>query len=357
MDRLAEYRRQLCNMLTENSVRNKSKFISLFPGMFLGTPLRDVNKPWPATSVLSRSDMEYYHDKGWLKCSVDDIMKKAHDIWQHLDEEARKDDGPRHSNQRSDTWDSFRHAKHHAYMSKRQAKMVTARHMEANPRTTDMGIVRATKTLTGVYGWLKMNANHFAVPPAAFINVTKEEEKVEFVELFGSPLNTWTKQYCSPFAFEQYLFGSQGRCHEFLDKLMDNPPTSAMVLLANPPFQVDVMEAFVTKLLNTMEALPDNCPVSIIVFMPLWHNEKQSQLGTREYGTAFKPYTDLRDTDDTKEWVLERDNFPYYDYMGDRLVLVGHTTMQLVSKPCMREKSIDIANNVVEAWRQLNQKV
>lgn len=172
----------------------------------------------------------------------------------------------------------------------------------------------------------------------------------EYAELFGSPLNTRSKYYCSPFDDERATFQSIG---SFFNLELSNG-----WYIANPPFNADFMESVSRRIIEQLTKYSSRM-VNVIVILPVWDPETQDEYGLPNYNTPFPAFTLLKDCKYLKaRRVLLRD-YKYYDYYTDSYIDVTATHMLLLST-YMDDNTITnnaIATNILtklaERWKSI----
>jgi hypothetical protein len=115
--------------------------------------------------------------------------------------------------------------------------------------------------LLGRYKACGSTNNHYSAPP----QIVKFSEAR--TELFGSPFNTCTSQYCSPFSDIEGCFGSLGSFFNF--------EMSTGVYFMNPPYDEDIMKEAMLKVVNKMKTA---CEITVIVVIPVWDIESQQKV-------------------------------------------------------------------------------
>ena len=139
------------------------------------------------------------------------------------------------------------------------------------------------------------------------------------VELFGTPLNTCSNSYCSPFPDEIGLFSSQGSFFNF------HMYTASTVYLANPPFDDCICTKMTMKILHDIEYY-DTLNICYIVILPVWDSVQQQLHNLPDYNMSFTAYNLLLNSPYFKlEMYLPKYEYPFYDYKNDRYVYVSHT--------------------------------
>ncbi len=115
-------------------------------------------------------------------------------------------------------------------------------------------------TMTYRYQILGSNNNQLGVLPENLLKL-KEDFGVNF-ELFGSSINFTLDNYCSLYFDVEKYFGSSGNFFNFDIK--------SGVYSFNPPYQNDIIEKGISKLLNVLE--DDKNLYTFIITIPIWDN-------------------------------------------------------------------------------------
>jgi hypothetical protein len=193
--------------------------------------------------------------------------------------------------------------------------------------------LRVTLMLARYYACGSIN-NHCSVPKEviSFCGIT--------TELFGSPLNTCTPQYCSPFADVESAFGSLGSFYTFI--------MGTGIYLMNPPYDEDIMEVACKKVISVLE---DDDEVTIVAVLPVWDIETQ-----RDSGPVFcnKDFVALKILE-ASPFVKSRahcvyDTHKFYDYYKDQLVAVTNIHLLVLSNTNCGL----IAQQIADYWAQVS---
>ncbi len=162
--------------------------------------------------------------------------------------------------------------------------------------------------LMSMYRFLGALNNHLSVPPFIF-------EKGEWIELFGTPVNTVQPSFCSPFPLEK-KFGSLGSFFEY-------DLEEGKKYLCNPPFDEVIMENMANRLLTQLETTAN---VDIIVIVPVWDPETQKKVGIFCTDKEFSAYQILKTCKFVvQETVLDRQMYQFWDYYNEKYVPASST--------------------------------
>lgn len=167
------------------------------------------------------------------------------------------------------------------------------------------------------------------------------KHRLDYVELFGSPLNTRTDKYCSPFIDEHELFGSMGSFFNY--ELVPG------VYMANPPFDNNLMLKMAERLIDQLDNATDD--IFIIVTLPVWDPETQEKIKVKNYKTPFPAFDVLSKSKylQARE-VLTRD-YKYYNYFTDSYSHVTPSHLLLLSN--QQIGGHDILTVIKKNWQEL----
>ena len=139
-------------------------------------------------------------------------------------------------------------------------------------------------------------------------------EEVYDIELYGSPFNTRTSNFCSLFYLET-LFGGLGR----FEKYVFTPYTN---YVANPPFDEDIIASMAKRLIR---ALDEVSFIHITVLLPVWDVKSRALLNLPKFNDKeFEGYELLM----SSKYVVEHrmygaEELMYRDYYKDALVPIS----------------------------------
>ena len=142
-------------------------------------------------------------------------------------------------------------------------------------------------------------------------------------ELFGTPINTCSEHFCSPFDDER-VFGSSGSFFEFTDYKEDT------VYFANPPFDDKLCTRMANKLIEDL----NKQLFSLIIIIPVWDKEQQDRYKLKNFGLSFDAYNALVQSKYfIQETFLPKNQFPFYNYFYQRYVYISNTHLINLGKP------------------------
>lgn len=171
--------------------------------------------------------------------------------------------------------------------------------------------------------------NHSSVPP----------EVIKFsgakTELFGSPLNTVTEQYCSPFPDIEWMFGSMGSFFTF--------KFSSGIYFANPPFDEELMRRLSLRLI---EVLSTNMSITVVVVIPAWDVQSQYEFHGKIY--TYKEYDALKILEGSKflrsKEQLNYQNHKFLDYYQNEYRALANCHLIVLSNTLCKITAYDISN-------------
>lgn len=173
----------------------------------------------------------------------------------------------------------------------------------------------------------------------------------EYIELFGSPLNTQSMAgYCSPFKIEVDYFSSLGSFYEYTIR-------PGKMYTCNPPYIDGMMEEAARRVVGGLRALKDSDEQTDVFFVfPVWDNKGLVLLGeipsslTEAYGCLDV----LRASGLVRaEKILHKNAHKYYSWYGDRLVSYAHTYIFVLSSKETPKINLD---EMIKKWDALVEK-
>ena len=142
-------------------------------------------------------------------------------------------------------------------------------------------------------------------------------------EMFGTPMNTCSPHFCSPFEDEK-VFGSSGSFFDFTDYQED------VVYFANPPFD----DTFCTKMAKKLLEDLDKKTFSLVVIIPVWDKDQQIKHNLKNFGLPFDSYNQLVTSRHfIKEMFLPKNQYPFYNYFHQKYVYISNTHLINLGKP------------------------
>lgn len=159
------------------------------------------------------------------------------------------------------------------------------------------------------YHSLGCNNFHCSLPP-------KIIQKYHLGEFFGSPFNTISKVYYSPFEDLERFFGSNGNF--FTSKIRSGD------YLCNPPFDLLLIERVFERVVEILEKTKN---VSILVNIPAYYYTEVKELD--KYKDHIEMYK-------KSKWVvascgLNKEEYKHYNYYSDKYIPVSDTELILFS--------------------------
>jgi hypothetical protein len=356
MDRLKAYRTSLVDVLVQHSKLRtcvaRKKFDSMFLGWWLGSSF-DTVSGFPLENIVSVEDVCYIGKISGFTVSDEALIQLCANV---LAQEESKEG--------FETGSLLEFSNHdqplrlHSRQLKRLASLYSG--VRGKMFQTHVSAIR------GVYGWTRSVSSHFGVPPEVAKRVFSSQRNC--VELFGTPLNTWTRTFCSPLPELERVFGSLGRYSDFLTSFTSKAEKSLgkvdrekyHVWFANPPFASELTTNFVAHLISTLRICSERgLQIVVYVFLPMWDDKLQSQVSKNTFtkGVAYPAYNLLTGGSASsffvREDILDRDTFSYYDYFRQRAVRVGHTTLHsLCTTPCKTSTVHCTVETLLRVWRK-----
>ena len=142
-------------------------------------------------------------------------------------------------------------------------------------------------------------------------------------ELFGTPINTCSPTYCSPF-HDEAVFESSGSFFNFTDYKED------VVYFANPPFDDPLCTQMALKLLQDL----DKKTFSLVVIIPVWDKDQQDKYGIKNFGLEFDAYNMLVKSNHFRnELFLPKNQYPFYNYFYQKYVYISNTHLINLGNP------------------------
>lgn len=160
------------------------------------------------------------------------------------------------------------------------------------------------------YSMLGTENQHLSIPPIILKELTVD------VELFGSPLNTTAKNFCSPFYDVEKYFGSLGNF--FTYQLQSNKTYTF-----NPPYVEEFMNLAAKRLLNQVDLIKD---FIVIINIPVWDTKSQKQYDLKDYGLEFEAYDMFMKSKFLhSSTVCFKDECKYYNYLTEKFIPIIST--------------------------------
>jgi hypothetical protein len=182
---------------------------------------------------------------------------------------------------------------------------------------------------------------HLSLPP---IFNSKDGEYTS-MELFGSPLNTHTDNYCSPFKFEQEYFGSSGSFFKF-----DFSKSECDLFICNPPFDEIIIKQMAIYIENQLNNINNNDKsITILITIPVWDSESQKELGIKNNGLPFEGFDLLCRSKFFKERImLDKNEYKYWNYYTEKKIPSSYTHCIILS---LNDKYIHLST-FTEKWKE-----
>lgn len=124
------------------------------------------------------------------------------------------------------------------------------------------------------------------------------------IELFASGFNAHCHQFASLYYDIERQLGCIGYFHNYN---IDANNTNGLFMIANPPFDEDIMLGMVKKFLDWLSL---SVPISIVLTIPQWG----------DYAT-FETFDKLQSSKYLrKHWIIPKTNAQFYNYLKDKIV-------------------------------------
>lgn len=177
--------------------------------------------------------------------------------------------------------------------------------------------------------------HHCSLPPSV---ITFSLSKME---LFGSPINTCSEQYCSPFYDIEKVFGSAGSFFTF--------ELSSGIYSLDPPYDDDIMACAMERAIEMLETVKN---ITFICCIPVWDQESQIKHGFKVH--AKENFRALSIAQESKflcsSEVLEKQLYPFYHYFLDQYIGVSNTHLLVLSNNNNYQLT---AHDIKGKWEQL----
>lgn len=180
------------------------------------------------------------------------------------------------------------------------------------------------------YGFIGTKNNHLSVPPSLI--------SANMIELFGSPLNTCSLNYCSPLNIDK-IFGSKGSFFSY-------PLRSGCVYIANPPFIEDIMIEMSEKFLIALENVKN---LTIYTVIPVWDEEAVAR------GMTYVAWDKLKISPHLKDHkILDQFSYPFLDYYDNKYIPVVDVHIAVHSNNSDFVSDLD---DIADKWVMLKSKI
>lgn len=187
------------------------------------------------------------------------------------------------------------------------------------------------------YQLLSSNNNQLAILPNVIDNMKKDYDLS--CELFASGINSSTDIYCSLYYDVEHYFGSIGSF--FNCKIISG------VYTFNPPYQVDIIERGINRLLYFLNET--NKDLTFFITIPIWDNYGKSIMNNKtdiDYGD-FKIIDVIKKSKYMKKIkMISKENFTYMDhnYYLFKNITIQHTYIIVLSNTNKNFNNIDEYN-------------
>lgn len=171
--------------------------------------------------------------------------------------------------------------------------------------------------------------NHCSAPPSVILSSGAK------TELFGSPVNTITHQYCSPFKDVEKYFGSLGSFFDFR--------LSAGIYFMNPPYDEDLILAAMQKIVTVFQS---DVPITIIMVLPVWDVSGQEKYRGRVHVVRkYEGFELLQSSGFIRSMaVLDYQKHLFFDYYENDYKSVTDAYLIVASNTDYKETAQEIAD-------------
>lgn len=184
------------------------------------------------------------------------------------------------------------------------------------------------------YSVLGTENQHLSFPPQLVLKFNIN------VELFGSPFNTTSNNFCSPFFDIEKYFGSVGNFFDYELKSDKN-------YTFNPPYIEEFMNEATKKLLHQLDCIKN---YFIIVNIPVWDSESQKKYKFKDNNLKFEAYSLLKNSSHFhSETICYKEIHKYYNYFTNSFISVSNTHTMILT-----DRKIDFnADNIRDMWKDV----
>lgn len=185
------------------------------------------------------------------------------------------------------------------------------------------------------YSILGTENQHLSFPPSIMKKLGVD------IELFGTPLNTSSPRFCSPFPDVERYFGSLGNFFNF--NLISNKTYTF-----DPPYVEELMDDATERLLSQLDNINN---FLIIVNIPVWDSVSQKKYNFRDYHMRFRTYEMLSTSKYLhSETVAFKFENKYYNYFSNTYIPVSNTHLMILTD---REINFN-AEDLKDMWKDIS---
>jgi len=141
-----------------------------------------------------------------------------------------------------------------------------------------------------LYDAVDIRGDGIAVQKSKYESLLESADKRKWHshELFAAPFNRLMGTYSSlfPWVNAEKNLGARGHADDFLKNLMiEKEKFNGVLLVVNPPFEMETMTAILEKLLDVIEEVH---PIEIFITVPVWDIESQKTLWNNNWKALAK---------------------------------------------------------------------
>ena len=167
------------------------------------------------------------------------------------------------------------------------------------------------------------------------INIDFKNDLTKFfgvnIEMFGSGINRFFKNYCSLFYDIEQFFGSLGNFFTI-------EPIQGL-FMSNPPYDEDLMESMARHLVKCLDKTDK--PLGFIITVPIWDgkmsreisNECNSKINNYEYYGCKEVI--IKSKYFYREYAFCAKDFPYYNIKMDKMINTSNTYIYIIKNNLM----------------------
>lgn len=234
--------------------------------MFLAWYMNSIVYYVPKNNLDVKSDLLYQNNKYGFKVPINEIANKINEYVKEL-------------NIKIDNINDNVDYEYKDIFSDHQLELLKVKYTGPHDK-----FQRYVNFLSELYEFIGGFNNHLSIPP---------EISKDFFELFGTPINTASKLYCSPFLIEKNFFSSKGSFFNY--------NITSGQYIANPPFNIDIYNKMVKRLLSELQK---ETTVDIIIIFPIWNDVDFDTLYNSKYHI--------------KHLLLDRNKVVFYNYYSNK---------------------------------------
>lgn len=233
-------------------------------------------------------------------------------------------------------------------LPKSRIDIIREKYFKRNPENgTEQLFVNLLGALCSRYKVLGGGGLHGSIPSDIINYISKNSNFKDStldstIEMFGTPFNTTTDKFCSPFYDLEQYFGSLGN---FANYEFANDTT----YIVNPPFDELIM-SFTSKKITT--AMRNNTNITFVYVLPVWDTNSQADSSIPDRGLKLEALEILLASEYIRQHeTISREDHVYYDTFRD--IYMNITPTHLVVLSNRENTGIDLTKVTAE-WISLS---